>query len=193
MILEQETFEAFGYYPLKLKPQSEKPILAACDECGITRETSKHQYHALCNSCAKKGRIFTEEHKANISASEKGKKLTEETKARISAARKGEKCYNWKGGISFEPYCVKFNYAYKQLIRIKFSNKCFWCGMTTEENGEALSVHHVNYNRNCGCDGTECVCVPLCRSCHSKTNTDRDGWQEKIMKKLELSDIILND
>lgn len=101
MILEEETFEAFGYYPSKLKSQSGKRILAACDGCGIVRETSKNNYHALCFSCAQKGRKHTEESKALMSAVQKGrtcKPFTEEHKANMSAAQEGEKNGNYRGG-----------------------------------------------------------------------------------------------
>ena len=98
-----------------------------------------------------------------------------------------ENSHNWKGGISFEPYCIKFNNAYKESIRELFDRKCFLCGNTEEDNGRKLDVHHVNYNKECGCDGSKCVCVPLCRSCHMKTNGDRDYWQALIMEMLKLS------
>jgi hypothetical protein len=200
MILQMETLLKYGYLPLDLKPKSNKLILAACDKCGKVRETSKNYYYPLCQSCAHKGRIFTEEHKAKLCENHAdftgknhpgfGKHCTDIAKAKMSIAKKGKKNCNWRGGISFEPYCIKFDEAYKQLIRNKFDNRCFWCGLTPEENGRALDVHHVNYNKQCGCDESKCICVPLCRRCHSKTNTDRDGWQEKIMKKLELSGIL---
>jgi hypothetical protein len=54
MILEEETFKAYGYYLRDLKHKSGKRILATCDECGIVRETSKNSYHSLCNSCVQK-------------------------------------------------------------------------------------------------------------------------------------------
>lgn len=52
MILEQETFDEYGYYPHELAPQSHKPILAICDDCGKPRATSKHNYRLLCPSCS---------------------------------------------------------------------------------------------------------------------------------------------
>jgi G:T-mismatch repair DNA endonuclease (very short patch repair protein) len=73
MILEEETFEAFGYYPSDLKPHSNKHILAACNDCGKTRKTSKNKYYPLCSSCCKKGKNH-----ADI---------------------KGAKNPNWKGGV----------------------------------------------------------------------------------------------
>lgn len=55
MILEEETFKAFGYYPSELKPKSNKKIFAACDGCGKIRELCKGDYRSLCLSCSRKG------------------------------------------------------------------------------------------------------------------------------------------
>jgi hypothetical protein len=81
MILEEETFSEFGYYPGELKPHSRKKILAACDECGKVRAIKKYAYHALCNSCARRGNNHPNY----------GNHLSEETKKKISEALKGNK------------------------------------------------------------------------------------------------------
>lgn len=91
----------------------------------------------------------------------------------------------WKGGISFEPYCSKFSNAFKESIREMFGRVCFLCPTTEKENGKKLCVHHVNYNKDCLCDDSECEFVPLCLKCHSKTNFNRDYWENLIMEKLE--------
>ena len=54
MILEEETFEKFGYYPKDLTPHSGRMIVEACDKCGKIRITSKNHYHSLCGSCSQK-------------------------------------------------------------------------------------------------------------------------------------------
>ena len=76
---------------------------------------------------ALKGMHFSEMHKRNISEAmqnmtddtkqkmseaRKGIHLSEETKQKISdnhADFRGEKSGMWRGGMSFEPYCIKFN------------------------------------------------------------------------------------
>jgi hypothetical protein len=215
MIDEEATFKKFKYYSSDLKRKSGKRILAACGDCGKVRETSKHLYRPLCMSCVRKGeknhffgrhhteetktllsatskgntncleRVCTEGTKALLSAALKGKHPSDKTRALMSVANKGEKNCNWKGGISFEPYCVKFNNAFKEYIRAKFGYTCFLCPTTQAENGRKLSVHHVNYNKNCACDGDKtCQFVPLCVRCHSKTNGNRAYWQKLITDKL---------
>ena len=91
MILEEETYEKFGYYPSELKPHSGKKILAACDGCSKVRILSNHDYRALCKPCAQKGRICSEETRKRISEGNKGKHRSEETKTKIRESQKGEK------------------------------------------------------------------------------------------------------
>lgn len=101
-----------------------------------------------------------------------------------SKNRCGENNPAWKGGISFGRYCPKFNDAFKEQIREKFGRVCFLCPTTEEENDEKLSVHHVRYNKDSLCDDSEQVFVPLCRSCHAKTNYNREYWEDLILKNL---------
>lgn len=97
----------------------------------------------------------------------------------------GENAHNWMGGTSFEPYCPKFNEIFKESIREKFGRVCFLCPTTEEENGRKLCVHHVNYNKDCLCDDSDCEFVPLCNKCHTKTNHNREHWESLIMEKLK--------
>jgi len=102
-----------------------------------------------------------------------------------SENRCGENSPAWRGGISFEPYCHEFNEAFKESIREKFGRVCFLCPTTEEGNDRKLSIHHVSYNKDCLCDDSDCEFVPLCASCHSKTNFNREYWEQMIMNKLD--------
>lgn len=215
-ILEEETFKKFGYYASDLTQKSNKKIVVVCDNCDKVREIINYNYRDLCRSCSMKGKKgymsgkhHSEEVKKKISKalkkrfkSEKnnffGKHHTKEAKEKISKFNKGkfagENSPHWKGGISFEPYCHKFNDEFKQYVRVKFGNVCFLCNKTEEENGQRLSVHHVNYDKTCGCAETEeakkednksCQFVPLCRSCNSKVNTNRDLWERRIKNEMK--------
>lgn len=103
----------------------------------------------------------------------------------------GENASNWNGGSSFEPYCPKFDEKFKESIREKFGRVCFLCPTTEEENGKKLSVHHINYNKDCLCDDSDCRFVPLCMRCHGKTNHDREHWENLIMEKLNGTSSVL--
>lgn len=94
----------------------------------------------------------------------------------------GEKHHNWKGGISYEPYCVLFNDEFKLRVRQFFGNTCVECGKTREEEGINMCVHHVNFDKETCCNDTKPLFVTLCKSCHSKTNFDREYWEEKYTR-----------
>ena len=249
MILSNETYEKFGYYPSNLKLKSHKKILAECNDCGKIRILPKYGYKDLCISCtlkkieraeernlhisqSLKGKTFSEERKHNQSVAHKGqhsspntefkngnvpwnlgispsdetkqrisksviaknikgenhpfygKHHTEQSKQKMSEANSGINHPQWRGGISFEPYCFKFNEDFKETIREQFNRKCFICNKSETENKEKLSVHHVNYNKNCLCDDSKCKFVPLCRSCHAKTTNNRQYWKEYFQSKI---------
>ena len=113
-----------------------------------------------------------------------GKHHIDESKKKMSKANSGENHPQWQGGISFEPYCSKFNEKFKEFVREQFDRKCFICNKSEAENKQKLSVHHTNYNKNCLCDESECRFIPLCISCHSKTNSNREYWEEYLQSKV---------
>ena len=80
---------------------------------------------------------------------------------------------NWRGGTSFEPYPATFNDEFKRLIRERDNYTCAIC----KEHGK--SVHHINYVKN---DTNPKNCITLCYVCHSKTNFNREYWQEYFSK-----------
>lgn len=114
-----------------------------------------------------------------------GKKLPKEIKMKMSDAHKGKKCHLWKGGISFSPYCPKFNRDFKERVREFFVRRCAECGKEEKCESRKLSVHHVNFNKMACCDDTKPLFVPLCRSCHSATNSNRDYWQARFTNLIE--------
>lgn len=147
----------------------------------LSEETKEKMRRAkLGKSSGIKGKHHTEEVKEKIRIAHLGKYHTEETKEEMRKAKKGENNPNWKGGISYEPYCLKFNYKFKEEIRERFGRQCFICGKSEEQNGRKLSVHHVNYNKDCLCNESKCYFVPLCDTCHGKTNQNRE-FCEKLL------------
>ena len=104
--------------------------------------------------------------------------LTKRNKENI---RNGSKNGNWKGGLSFGKYCHKFNNQRKEKIRKEYGRKCVICGKNEEDNGKKLTVHHVDYNKEQGCKDHEWKLVPLCKSCHAKTNGNRTYWETKLI------------
>jgi 5-methylcytosine-specific restriction endonuclease McrA len=135
---------------------------------------------------AGKGRKHSEETKKKISdiqkqqykngertLSFKGRKHSEETKRKMSEAHKGEKSYLWKGGISYsQEYSVDWTRHLRVVIRERDRYICQLCG---ELQGDyAFDVHHIDYNKlNCNPNNL----ITLCRSCHIKTNQNREKWK----------------
>ena len=264
MILEEETYRKFGYYPEELAPKSTKKVICSCDYCGkivekIRSQAEKYKHHFCDNKC--QGQWQSKEVRGKKSSGWKGgkikrvceicgkefkvipsllkrgggrfcspqcmgkwqsdennprwkggelKRICEQCGKRFkiepyrankgqgrfcstkcmgewySKSRKGESNPAWKGGLSFEPYCHKFNNEFKEYIRDKFGRVCFLCPTTEEENGERLSVHHVNYDKECLCnDNLTCQFIPLCRSCNAKVNSNREEWEKKIKQKMQ--------
>jgi hypothetical protein len=84
----------------------------------------------------------------------------------------GKNNSQWKGGVSFEPYCSKFNKERKEIVRNNYERVCANCGKSELQNGAKLSVHHVDANKMQGCRNTKWFLVPLCKVCHGEISDD---------------------
>ena len=146
-----------------------------------------HKGHKYALGCKR-----TDRHKNAVSIAMKGnqyalgRKHTEEAKKKISIANKHEKNSNWQGGISLDKYCPKFSPKVRESIREEFNRKCFLCGKEENDNGRKLDVHHIDYNREQGCNGHSWKLIPLCMSCHSKiSKRNKVYFENLIMDKLK--------
>ena len=139
----------------------------------------------------KKGKKHTKEHNKKISESltgEKnpffGRKHTLESRAKISENHrdckgeknpmyrqgekiKGEKNGSWNGGISIIEYGPKWTNELKTKIRKRDNFRCVIC----QKNG--YDVHHIDYDKYNNINEN---LITLCRSCHAKTNFNRESW-----------------
>jgi hypothetical protein len=146
----------------------------------VSEETRQKMSSGLKGNPAwNKGKPCNEEQKLHLSAVLKGRSsprkgipLALEHVNHIS----GPNASNWRGGVSFKPYCPKFNERFREGIREKFNRTCYLCPATEKENGQRLCVHHIDYNKNSICNGQEWAFVPLCNRHHTKTNFDRWYW-----------------
>ena len=130
-----------------------------------------------------KGKKHTQETKDKVSRTKKSqnRRMSEEEKTRLSEYNKrvgrkppvifGKDNNQWKGGLSYEVYPREWNKTLKRAIRERDKYTCQMCG--GQPDNEALSVHHIDYNKyNCN----PVNLVALCRSCHRKTNDNREEW-----------------
>lgn len=108
---------------------------------------------------------------------------SDETRKKISKSHigicTGEKSHFWKGGVSFEPYCPKFNNRLRERIRIRDNRTCQLCGK--KENGRKHDAHHIHYLKS-DCDPD---LITLCINCNSKVNSNRNYYEKLFMNKLK--------
>jgi len=121
------------------------------------------------------GRNHTEESKEKMSkfASERFKDPRE--RKRLSIEKLAEKNPAWAGGKSFEKYTTDWTEELREEIRKRDNYECQLCGYS--QNGNSLDVHHIDYNKK---NNTCKNLISLCRSCHQKTNFNRNYWYEKF-------------
>lgn len=93
----------------------------------------------------------------------------------------GEKHYNWRGGITCEPYCKGWTNILKEFIKERDGYICLnpYC----YKGNIILSVHHIDYDKkNCGPKNL----ITICRSCNTRANKDRrwhKAWYQTILSK----------
>lgn len=109
--------------------------------------------------------------RAKISEKTKRQWKDPEYRTKMSAMMSGENGPNWKGGVSFEPYCHKFNDQLKERIRNRDNRTCILCGKSEILNGRRLAVHHIDNSKTQGCNGEKWYLCALCHSCNSKSDT----------------------
>jgi len=112
-----------------------------------------------------------------------GKHHSKDTIEKMSKAKEGKydgpNNPNWQGGISFEPYCPKFNDDKKEEIRNEYDRKCYICGKEEKDNitksgkFQRLSVHHIDADKEQGCNGKPWKLISLCIHCHSKVHNHK--------------------
>ena len=91
---------------------------------------------------------------------------------------RGEKHHAWRGGIGRKTYPSGWTKRWKEKIRNFYKNKCYLCGKEYFKTNRKLSIHHIDYNKK-NIDPTNLI--PLCVSCHIKTNKNRVIWEQKFI------------
>ncbi len=84
----------------------------------------------------------------------------------------GSTHYNWRGGISCEPYCYEWSFKeFKDIIKERDGDKCL--NPDCFGNIYRLGVHHIDYDKK-NCEPQNLI--TLCRSCNSRANYNRKFW-----------------
>lgn len=130
-----------------------------------------------------------------------GKNHSNETKQKISHVRIklnlaiGENNGQYIDGRSYFPYCFKFNNRRRHAVRTFFDFMCIVCGCHQDENivylkgkgfrFEKLPVHHIDHDKEQGCNGKPFNLVPMCRRCHMKEGNNQEEYRQYVNKTLQ--------
>ena len=188
-------------------------IVRKCDWCGVTYlvppsrikygaarfhspecykswrrdQAEKTKVEVTCTVCGQKKKIWNSRFLKG-----KDKTCSKKCEAALKAiTRKGKGNPNYVHGNAYAPYCPKFNRKRKDAVRKFFGKRCICCGKHTVENiasdgkQKELAVHHVDHDRDQGCNGRPFNLVPLCMECHSKEQYNQKEYKEYINKTLE--------
>jgi len=124
-------------------------------------------------SKAQKGKIPSTEARKKMSKAQKGKVLSAETRKKLSISNSGKNHWNWKGGISCEPYCqVWRDKEFKQYIKERDRNICWDIGYWWKGKP---SIHHINYDKK-DCSQYNLILVSV--GMNSAANKDREWHTE---------------
>ena len=124
-------------------------------------------------SIINRGKIFSDETRAKITAAKTGHLVSEETKAKLS----GKTCNFWQGGIQNIPYGPGNDEELKEFIRIRDNYICQECGVVWNGLEKKFHPHHIDYDKNNHIPWNR---ITLCRSCHAKTNSNREYWTKHL-------------
>ena len=122
-----------------------------------------------------KGKKHNKEVREKMSLSQIGMVHTLERRLKQSTRMRGERNHFWEGGKTKEIYPEGWNKILKNIIRERDDYICQMegCGIHQDELSCKLDVHHIDYNKD-NIDPKNLI--SLCRSCHIKTNCNRDYW-----------------
>lgn len=73
----------------------------------------------------------------------------------------------------------EFTKNLKTKIRIRDN---FICSNCDKKENRLLSIHHIDYNKN---NNNPQNLLSLCKSCHSKTNINREKWKQNLKEKIK--------
>lgn len=59
----------------------------------------------------------------------------------------GESHHHWHGGAGKEKYPKEFNRTLRKLVRIRDNYTCQRCGITQEQYGRTMGVHHIDHDK----------------------------------------------
>jgi len=126
-----------------------------------------------------------------------------EVKKKQSKRMSGKNNPSYKDGSSSYPYCFAFNARRKRAVRDFFGGYCLITGMHQNDCLRKHSVHHVDHDKEQGCNGKPFNLVPMVESHNSKeqrreeeyktyiNNTLREGFKWGIWSEEEYKEKVM--
>ena len=174
---------------IRLKTFPKIPTEKICNEYknGMSTPDLAEKYNCSVNAIRKRLNDNMIEFRS-ISEALTGKEVSQEKRQRISASHQGIPYDEWEDFSKKQGYCNLFNSSLKEAIRLYFGNKCFMDN-EPEKNGRSPSVHHVNFDKRCGCSATQfCIFVPVKAKWNSIFNGNKEHnrwyWYSFLMNKI---------
>jgi hypothetical protein len=160
------------------KPRTEKQKQKQSETMKERYDSGKIIHHQL-------GKPVSQLTREKIRLGKMDQTASEETKLKMSESGIGG---FWYGNVRYQdnPYCEKWTADLRERVRAYFGYVCFECGI--KQTNRKLNVHHIHYNKKTCCDGSPHDMVPLCPECHTKTNFNRDYWEDHFVELLYASD-----
>lgn len=133
--------------------------------------TDEHRHNMSIAATKRIRTPVSDEARKNISISgQKRPLMTDIAKQHHSAAAQKIPYEDWNGYSVQGAYCEKFDEACKERIREKYNRLCYVCDKNEKDNGRKLDVHHIDMDKEQGCNGHEWKLIPLCKRCHGKSH-----------------------
>ena len=106
----------------------------------------------------------------------------------MSCSGQGISIEGFNGFLDKKKYCDKFNESLKTKIRDRYNDCDYMSGLHKSICNKNWNpdVHHINYDKECGCNGSRCELIPLSKNNHSRTNTNRQFWNKLFIYSLEI-------
>lgn len=140
-----------------------------CELCGKPKVGKRERMFRICHTCKNKSRARNVVYYAcpRCGKPKNGRGRSD----RVFCNSCASIYRHLKLGHIIKPYYIGFTNQIKDVIRAKYHYLCAICGKADDKT---LAVHHVDYDKN---NQSESNLLPLCSSCHGKTNYRREYWR----------------
>lgn len=153
-----------------------------CEVCGKEKTTKRERDFSRCHTCKNKLRakktVYYECPRCGRPKNGRGR--SDRKLCNSCASLDRWKVFHKLFGVNCEnKEYYGFTESLKRYVRKRQDNKCAFCGQESKRN--RLDVHHIDYDKT---NSHVRNLIALCRSCHTKTNFNREYWKDKCLRYL---------